>query len=159
MSKDNKNLLKQEDGYIIPSHYMGNKYQTIEFLREFLNEKQYCGFCAGLSIKYISRSNENNRVRNYTKAKYYLDECINYLNSKDTTVKTDQNRITPDYYKKGNIEVIDMIDDQFGTDMDLLIGFYSGVIIKYLFRFTHKHGLEDLEKAKYYLDRILTIIK
>ena len=144
--------LKEEDGYIIPEHYKATKYQAIEILRDTLDEKQYIGFCSGLIIKYITRANAKNRLRNYTKAKYYLDELINTLSFKYNVA---EDRIKPAYYKNNQIETIDMIDDQLGRDNEVLIGFYAGVILKYVFRAMHKHGYEDFIKAKYYLDRAL----
>lgn len=56
----------------------------------------------------------------------------------------------PSHYNKG-IEVIEFIDS-----WDL--GFYEGNIIKYVTRYPHKNGIEDLKKAKWYLDRLIHII-
>ncbi len=56
----------------------------------------------------------------------------------------------PSHYNKG-IEVIEFIDS-----WDL--GFYEGNIIKYVTRYPHKNGIEDLKKAKWYLDRLIEII-
>jgi hypothetical protein len=54
----------------------------------------------------------------------------------------------PDHYNKG-IEVIDFIDS---WDMD----FNTGNAIKYLSRHKYKDKpLEDLQKAKWYIDRLI----
>ena len=54
----------------------------------------------------------------------------------------------PQHYNKG-IEVIDFIDS-----WDL--NFAAGNIIKYVARYNHKDNpLEDLKKAKWYLDRLI----
>ena len=54
----------------------------------------------------------------------------------------------PDHYNKG-IEVIDYIDS---WDFNFTIG----NIIKYVSRYKHKENpLEDLKKAKWYLDRLI----
>lgn len=58
--------------------------------------------------------------------------------------------INPNHYKQGNIEVIDFILDQ---KMDYL----EGNVIKYVSRYKFKNGLEDLKKARWYLDRIIAI--
>jgi len=53
----------------------------------------------------------------------------------------------PHHYNKGKIEVIDAIED-WG------LGFNDGNVIKYFSRHKHKgKSLEDLEKAKWYIDR------
>ena len=53
----------------------------------------------------------------------------------------------PHHYNKGKIEVIDAIED-WG------LGFNDGNVIKYVSRHKHKDKpLEDLEKARWYIDR------
>jgi len=53
----------------------------------------------------------------------------------------------PHHYNNGKIEVIDAIED-WG------LGFNDGNVIKYVSRHKHKSNpLEDLEKAKWYIDR------
>lgn len=54
----------------------------------------------------------------------------------------------PVYYNVGRIEVIDFIEDQ-GMD------FTEGCIIKYICRYKKKNGLQDLEKAQWYLNRLI----
>jgi len=58
-----------------------------------------------------------------------------------------QDAINPSHYKQGNIEVIDFILDQKLT-------YLEGNIIKYVSRYKHKNGLEDLKKARWYLDKL-----
>ena len=53
----------------------------------------------------------------------------------------DEDKITPNHYKQGNIEVIDFILDQ---DMDYL----TASITKYICRWRFKNGIEDLKKAR-----------
>tara|TARA_R100000750_G_scaffold15726_2_gene10358 strand:- start:402 stop:629 length:228 start_codon:yes stop_codon:yes gene_type:complete len=58
------------------------------------------------------------------------------------------NIISPDYYKKGNIEVTDFILDQS-------MSFLEGNIVKYLVRHKEKSGIDDLRKARWYLDKLI----
>lgn len=61
----------------------------------------------------------------------------------------------PDYYNTGKIEVIDFIQDQN-------LGFCLGNVIKYVTRAGKKDpdkAVEDLEKAKWYLDRHIQSLK
>jgi hypothetical protein len=37
------------------------------------------------------------------------------------------------------------------------LGFHEANVVKYITRYKDKNGLEDLEKAKWYLDRLITI--
>lgn len=55
--------------------------------------------------------------------------------------------INPSYYK-GKIECIEVIEQ-------LQAPFSIGNVIKYLWRWRGKNGLEDLRKARWYLDRAI----
>ena len=60
-----------------------------------------------------------------------------------------KDNINPSHYKQGNIEVIDFILDQKFSYME-------GNVVKYLSRYKFKNGLEDLKKARWYIDKIIT---
>ncbi len=63
-----------------------------------------------------------------------------------TTTKIDH----PSHYNKGKIEVIDVIEDWN-------CGFNDGNAIKYIARYRFKENkVEDLKKAIWYIDRILS---
>ena len=59
----------------------------------------------------------------------------------------------PPHYTGGNIECIDAIRSSM-TDMEYQ-GYLRGNILKYLWRFRHKNGTEDLRKAQWYLDKLI----
>ena len=55
----------------------------------------------------------------------------------------------PPHYNTGEYEVIDVIED-WG------LGFHAGNVVKYIARAKHKgNELEDLRKARFYLDRLI----
>ena len=54
----------------------------------------------------------------------------------------------PKHYTNGKIEPIDYIN---GNGMDYL----EGNIIKYISRYKFKNGLEDLHKARFYLNMLI----
>ena len=61
-------------------------------------------------------------------------------------------KVKPDYYEKYPIKPVDFLDlNNFG--------FVEGSIIKYVCRYKDKNGLEDLLKAKDYLDRLISKYK
>ena len=68
--------------------------------------------------------------------------------------KTDKEMVDhPSHYNQGKIEVIDAIED-----WDL--NFCEGNVIKYVARHRHKsEPLEDLRKAKWYLERLIMSIE
>ena len=54
----------------------------------------------------------------------------------------------PEYYSKYFIEPVDFI---YANNLDFL----TGNVIKYLLRWREKDGIEDLEKAKVYLEMLM----
>lgn len=53
------------------------------------------------------------------------------------------------YNKRGKLECWDVILDQ---EMDFL----EGNVLKYLWRYKEKNGVEDLKKARVYLDKLIS---
>ena len=64
----------------------------------------------------------------------------------------------PSHYTQGSIECIDAIAEAtkglFGIEAVCI-----GNIFKYLWRWKFKNGLEDLEKAEWYLKRLIKEVK
>ena len=60
----------------------------------------------------------------------------------------EKNNIKPDHYGGSEIDVISFCQ---ANNLD----FMQGNVIKYVFRYKNKNGLEDLEKAKEYIDRMI----
>ena len=61
----------------------------------------------------------------------------------------------PSHYTNTNIECIDYLQEVLGTDG--LKGFCQGNTTKYLHRWKHKNGLEDLKKAQWYLNKLIEL--
>ena len=58
----------------------------------------------------------------------------------------------PPHYNKQGIECIDAISAALGEGIE----YYLQVnIMKYLCRYRYKNGVEDLKKAKWYLDKMI----
>lgn len=60
----------------------------------------------------------------------------------------------PDHYNAGKVECIDALEAAT-IGLEGIEAFYTGNVIKYLWRWKHKNGSEDLLKAKFYLDRLI----
>ncbi|MDW4322526.1 DUF3310 domain-containing protein [Staphylococcus saprophyticus] len=58
----------------------------------------------------------------------------------------------PSHYNYGEIEVIDFIE-QVTKHYNPNVAYHIGNAIKYLARSPHKNGKEDIEKAKWYIER------
>lgn len=58
-----------------------------------------------------------------------------------------------EHYTNNGIEPIDIMRKNFSHDE--FVGFCKGNVLKYLLRYKDKNGLEDLEKAKIYLNWLI----
>lgn len=63
----------------------------------------------------------------------------------------------PERYS-GNIECVDAIESAT-KDLNGLESFCIGNAIKYLWRYRKKNGVQDLMKAKWYIDKVIDILK
>lgn len=60
----------------------------------------------------------------------------------------------PPHYTAGTIECIEAIEAAT-TGLEGLEAVCTANVIKYVWRWKRKNGLQDLEKAKWYLDRLI----
>jgi hypothetical protein len=60
---------------------------------------------------------------------------------------------SPDHYNFADIECIDAI--RAATGEDGFESYLQGNIMKYLWRYNYKNGLQDLRKAEWYLKRLI----
>tara|TARA_R110000868_G_scaffold258932_3_gene516622 strand:- start:35 stop:256 length:222 start_codon:yes stop_codon:yes gene_type:complete len=71
-------------------------------------------------------------------------------------MKKSDNVNKPNHYRKGKVECIDAIKSATGDGYEYYL---QGNIIKYMWRYKHKNGLEDLQKAQWYLSELLKFKK
>lgn len=57
----------------------------------------------------------------------------------------------PAHYAQGDIECIDAIKSAV-KDLEGFDAYGTGTVIKYVWRHAHKNGVEDLRKARWFLD-------
>ena len=62
--------------------------------------------------------------------------------------------INPNHYKQGKVECIDCIESVTAS-LTGFEGFCTGNAIKYLYRWKMKGGKQDLEKSRWYINRML----
>ncbi len=67
-------------------------------------------------------------------------------------MKAKDNVNRPSHYRKGKVECIDAIKSATGDGYQFYL---QGNVIKYMWRFNHKNGLEDLQKAQWYLSELI----
>lgn len=65
----------------------------------------------------------------------------------------------PDHYQSANgLEVIDVIEE-FTSDLKGIEATDTGNILKYICRWKKKNGIEDLKKAKWYLEHLIDYVE
>ena len=65
----------------------------------------------------------------------------------------DDNVNSPSHYNQAGIECIDAIQAALGDGFQYYL---QGNIMKYVWRYEYKNGVEDLRKAKWYLTRLIS---
>ena len=62
--------------------------------------------------------------------------------------------VNPDHYKQGGVECIDALAAAT-VNLSGLDAVCTANAIKYLWRWKQKNGVEDLRKARWYIDRLI----
>lgn len=60
----------------------------------------------------------------------------------------------PSHYTQGGIEAIDAIESAL-TNLSGPEAFLTGQVLKYMWRWHAKNGVEDLRKARWYIERLI----
>lgn len=78
-----------------------------------------------------------------------VDEELDYIKNEDV-VNHPQH-----YISKGGIETIDVID-AWTEGLDGIVAVDTANVIKYISRWHKKNGIEDLKKARWYLNHLIS---
>lgn len=83
----------------------------------------------------------------------YVEDEINTHKSNDLQQRKRNDTVNhPSHYNYGEIEVIDFIE-QVTQHYNANVAYHIGNAIKYLARSPHKNGKEDIDKARWYIER------
>ena len=64
----------------------------------------------------------------------------------------------PHYQSSNGLETIDVIE-AFTADLKGIEATDTGNVLKYMCRWKHKNGLQDLKKAKWYLEHLIRYVE
>jgi hypothetical protein len=81
---------------------------------------------------------------------YPKDQAIEHLANKHIN-----DNINPSHYKKLPKQTIERIQDNLTPEE--FKGYLKGNIFKYIDRYENKNGVEDLKKAQWYLEKLISI--
>lgn len=90
-------------------------------------------------------------------AERHIEPSEFYIDAETVPVVTEQaeperDAVHPNHYHKGGLECFDVIKAITGDKYE---GFLVGNIIKYIFRYRDKNGVEDCKKAAVYIDKLI----
>ena len=88
-----------------------------------------------------------------------IQKFMSFLKNTNQAVdveKSEKDSINPSHYRFGDMEAMDFVDAvlKYGK-FKVYQAHYVFNVIKYLVRAPRKNGLQDLEKAKWNLDRLI----
>ncbi|SHI43785.1 DUF3310 domain-containing protein [Parasporobacterium paucivorans] len=80
--------------------------------------------------------------------------CIGGSNFMPIKTTPAPDNINPSHYRQGKVECIDALESATVGKVGIRAVCVANVI-KYLWRYEDKNGLEDIKKAKWYLDKLI----
>ncbi len=98
--------------------------------------------------------NECVGILNCEKVKRYLGKDDKTMNFNAGTVVDNVNH--PSHYETGKFECIDVMLETQGKDA--VLNFCLCNAFKYLYRHNRKNGIEDVKKAKWYVDKYIELV-
>lgn len=111
-----------------------------------MSMEKICKNCIAFGTDCICRQTES---RLFGKERCFYETCENWI----ARMSDEPDNVNhPAHYTSGGIECIDCIKAALGENF---IGFLIGNVIKYSYRYKDKNGIEDLKKAKWYLERAI----
>ena len=82
----------------------------------------------------------------------YRDMIRNKISEVYETMRDEINN--PPHYNASKIETIDIIESATGHGFEYYL---QGNILKYMIRYRHKNGIQDLKKAQWYLNKLIEV--
>ena len=98
-----------------------------------------------------------NVLENIQNATNYNDTEMDYSGAFESYIIEDDAVNNPPHYNKGGIECIDAIEAMLTHEE--FIGYLRGNSLKYRWRFKYKNGIQDLEKAEWYENKLMETLK
>lgn len=92
-----------------------------------------------------------------TNCKYFENDNCTMGNICEWVQKEEDKVNHPRHYKTGGIETIDFIQAKMSKEQ--FEGYCLGQIWKYTTRYRHKNGKEDLQKAEWYMKKLLEVVE
>lgn len=143
-------VIKIDDkhNYAIIESLPKHRYEITDFNDFELWAKNIEDKTESVSESFNSRLRKNIEAQNE-----YLKSLVKTKQSNDLQQRKQNDTVNhPSHYNYGDIEIIDFIE-QVTQHYNANVAYHIGNAIKYLARSPHKNGKEDIEKARWYIER------
>tara|TARA_B100000963_G_scaffold136780_1_gene119000 strand:+ start:225 stop:524 length:300 start_codon:yes stop_codon:yes gene_type:complete len=87
---------------------------------------------------------------------FTIEDIFKDFPDDDDEMFKEDNVNKPFHYRQSSVECIDAI---LSATHEMREGYLQGNIIKYLWRYRYKNGIEDLKKAEWYLKKLIEVYK
>ena len=89
----------------------------------------------------------------------YEDFMVRKMREEQANLQSDNIDMVnqPPHYNQGDIEAIDAIQASLGTEG--FMAYCRGNVLKYVWRCEYKGGIKDIEKARWYLDKLIDTMR
>ena len=116
--------------------------------------------CRGCRLSHLNQKNDPNaaacsKIDDDEMLRRFGDEIEIIHDDEETTTPVQTDAINPSHYRSGKVECIDAIESALAGHIDPVAAYLTGQALKYLWRWHLKNGVEDLKKAKWYLERLI----
>lgn len=96
----------------------------------------------------------NDKLKNISESMNDIVQLVLSEGESDST-STNDNVNHPSHYETGNFECIDVMIETQGKES--VMDFCICNAFKYIYRHNNKNGIEDIKKAKWYLDKYIEL--
>ena len=96
----------------------------------------------------------NDKLKNISESMSDIVRLVLSEGESDST-STNDNVNHPSHYETGNFECIDVMVETQGKEA--VMDFCICNAFKYIYRYNNKNGIEDIKKAKWYLDKYIEL--
>lgn len=96
----------------------------------------------------------NDKIKNISRCINEIVQLVLPKEEPDST-STNDNVNHPSHYETGNFECIDVMIETQGKEA--VMDFCVCNAFKYIYRHNNKNGVEDIKKAKWYLDKYIEL--
>lgn len=140
-----------------PINTQKNEMNKFEKNLEMIAENKYtCKDCVHFQERKDQEDDLCKLHNQRVSSSYYCNDFLQYVTPKSELTQKDA--INPSYYRNGKVSCIDAMESAtVNKKGDEAVS--VGLIIKYLWRYEEKGGIEDVKKSQWYINRLIKVLE